>query len=700
MKNLFEENINELSNLIYIYLSNRSEPNQHLNILDWSDNLLNKEGYDIFFNSTAKDECDCLMPINVTCFDKNAADIEQELVQFNTISYNNIKNNYFDIVLLRKLTKYDNSVIDVINTTARCIKEDGILYFNLILTENIETIFKTALKNGLYPISIASIQINENVRPEFDGREDEEAFKEIIDIHGYIQICFRKRKCSNFYFTELSDKRFHEMNEQSVHYLRLAGVWKIDQAMSNEAYIDMEEMKNWIVSSRIVDVSDVYKCISKIKNSPKYSDTIKIYFSDYFEVDLPKHKSLSELNTNMYYYLSPSLVVHCMIDNIINDGDEQIPELILRKINFNYLGNVYKLIDTSGKVIDSGEKWLVKQGEKYFLKGECDYLEDNAIELNSLNNICGANIDISATLLFNLIRIKPKRKISLIYLKNYFYTTEYNKAIENISSLMCYNKEQYQSRGDLLLAGQDSEFKNVGYYSLLEFCEHHCDSRGENNNDFHTYSIEDIKNAFVYIDDFKNHDSIIDNFILRNDNSIEKFKIMVSKRFADIAFVNNLRKYENKVKMIFDIEELITLLGTEKQLAVAEMNHSILRQNKTKEIKLIDYYVALEKYLRLCLAYSKNRYKLETGCKSLEKIGLFTFGDLCYCCCIEHNKKMLFKNDDKKIDLLLSHLKEIKHRRNLEVHTGVGVNVEDAEGIIEQVYMVLKLLNDMILFDE
>ena len=61
---------------------------------------------------------------------------------------------------------------------------------------------------------------------------------------------------------------------------------------------------------------------------------------------------------------------------------------------------------------------------------------------------------------------------------------------------------------------------------------------------------------------------------------------------------------------------------------------------------------------------------------------------------------MLFKNDDKKIDLLLSHLKEIKHRRNLEVHTGVGVNVEDAEGIIEKVYMVLKLLNDMILFDE
>ena len=111
MKNIFEENINELSNLIYIYLSNRLEPNQHLNILDWSDDLLNKEGYDIFFNSTAKDECDCLMPINVTCFDKNAADIEQELVQFNTISYNNIKNNYFDIVLLRKLTKYDNNKI-------------------------------------------------------------------------------------------------------------------------------------------------------------------------------------------------------------------------------------------------------------------------------------------------------------------------------------------------------------------------------------------------------------------------------------------------------------------------------------------------------------------------------------------------------------------------------------------------------------
>lgn len=62
MKNIFEENINELSNLIYIYLSNRSEPNQHLNILDWSDDLLNKEGYDIFSIQQPKMNATALCP--------------------------------------------------------------------------------------------------------------------------------------------------------------------------------------------------------------------------------------------------------------------------------------------------------------------------------------------------------------------------------------------------------------------------------------------------------------------------------------------------------------------------------------------------------------------------------------------------------------------------------------------------------------
>lgn len=56
--------------------------------------------------------------------------------------------------------------------------------------------------------------------------------------------------------------------------------------------------------------------------------------------------------------------------------------------------------------------------ENQFLKmGKVDYFEKNAIELNSLNNVYDAGIDISATLLYNLIRIKPIRKISLNYLK-------------------------------------------------------------------------------------------------------------------------------------------------------------------------------------------------------------------------------------------------------------------------------------------
>lgn len=699
MQNPFEKIMDELSNLIYIYLQNRNMPNEPFNILDWSADITDTEVYYNFCQFADESELVFKLPINNYSFDKREIFEDNNLIKFIGIDHKELKYDYYDIVLIREFTEDDNDIVDVIKNCSRCLKPNGLLYFNLVLTENIEVIFETAIKNGLSPLTITSIKISENGRPEFTLRNDGESFKKLVDMHGYIQICFIKKECSHFLFTQINDKELYSKLpfEPEVYQLKSAGIWKVDQALTGREYIDDCEV-NLIEFSDFIKSDNLKQYIEKVKSHPHFPETTKIFFSDYLEADMPHHTELSELDTTEYYYLSSSEFVHTMIDNIINEGCKQIPELILRHVSLNHLCNNYTLIDKNGNVIDENKTWTIldKNGYKIISQENCD--ERNAIELNSLNNLFDANIDIQATLLYNLIRIKPKgKKLSLLYLKKYFYTTDYELALENVRNLKNSRKLKYNSVF-FLLWGQEKTDAGVGLFTVEDFPSKYLDNPNRKNDGYGGFSVEEVNNSYIYIDDFKNHEKIIEDFKLKNDTSLEKYKIKASKRFSDILFFDNLKTREKTAKELYDIDVLISLLGTEKQLASAEMNYEIIQQTYATEINMMNFYTAIEKYLRLCIACHSKRNQLETGVKSIHRIDTFTLGELYYCC--SSNTDLLFdKKDNRQTKELLSYLKEIKNARNTEAHTGKGINKDDAENWIIKIYTLLDLINNAFIIE-
>ena len=685
MKNPFETYVSEFSNLIYIYLKKRNLPNEAVSILDWSNNLINTEGFNNYIWADPE-EGTCKLPISCSSFDNEIDGAKTSYFYFSAITQNLLCSNQYDLIILREIGKYD-SIFDVIKRSAACVKENGLIYFNLVITEYLEAIIDTAIKNGLYPISITEIQIKENIRSEFDNYYDENEFKRIYDMCGYIQVCLIKRQISQFLFTKITDKNIHLIDEKgSIHPFKNAGIWKIDQSLTHSEYNEACTDEDKIIEfSQYIELENRNKYIKSLKGLPGFQGTIKVAFSDYFIADMPHHTELSELDTDNYYYLSPSILMHTMVDNIINDNCDNIPQHILEHISFNQFGNHYTIIDTDKTIISSNKSWTVQRNDNFVRISQSCWAEE-PIQINALNNICSANIDIQATIIYNLIRIKPIRKISLLYLKKYFHTTEYIKAIENANAR---NIKGFDSH----IIGQDKTERGIGYISLCEFAEKYCDNLKRQDEDYGAFSVEELNNSYIYIDDLKKHKEIIDDFQNNQDTSLDKYQKTVTQRFFDIAFFNNLKEKEKLAKKTYDdIESLASLLGTEKQLVIAEMNYDIIKQSEAAEINMINFYTAIEKYLRLCITCYPRKYDIDTGSRTLNRIATFTMGDLYYCF---SNNMILFENIsiDKRSNLLLI-FEAIKKARNIEAHQGQGIKKEDAENWVNKIYEFLKLVSE------
>lgn len=686
MKNPFDTYVSEISNLIYIYTKNRNTPNENVSILDWSDNLIDTEGFNNYIWADPE-EGTCKLPISCSSFDNEIEGAKTNYIDFSAITPKLQSSSQYDLIILREITKYDNNVFDIIKRSASCIKENGLVYFNLINTENIEAIVDKAIKNCLYPISITDIRITKNCRPEFDGYNDEDEFKRIYDFHGYIQMCFIKKPLTQFLLTKIIDKNIHLLDEKgSIDPFKNAGIWKIDQSLAHSEYNESCTDESKLIGfSKYIELKNRDKYIKALKEGSEVPETIKVAFEDYFIADMPHHIELSELDTDNYYYLSPSILMHTMIDNILNDNCDNIPEYILEHISFNHLGNHYTIIDTDKNIISSDVYWTAQRKTDFVRISQSCWAEKPII-INALNNICNANIDIQATLIYNLIRIKPIRKISLLYLKKYFHTTEYMKALENAKS---HNIKGIDSH----VNGQTKKDRGIGYISLCEFAEKYCDNPKNRDEDYGGFSIEEINNSYIYIDELKKHKEIIDDFQNNQDSSLEKYKSTVFQRFFDIAFFNNLKEKERCAKDTYDdIEALTSLLGTEKQLTIAEMNYDIIKQTAAAEINMINFYTAIEKYLRLCLVCYPKKEEIDIGNRTLNRIASFTMGDLFYCF---SNNMILFENIsiNQRSDLLL-YFEAIRKARNTEAHQGQGIKKEDAENWVNKIYEFLKLVSE------
>ena len=721
LKDIFDTSVYEL--LIHLrrfLLSAKSD--DEIRILDWTDSLNNDNAYLLFSEDGSDGECAektlCQLPVNIDSFCDETVYDDTECLKFNNISLRDVKDKSYDLVVLRHMTERDSGIDDVIKCATKALKDGGVLYTNLIITKELNEIFKATERYGLCLSAATKIIMEQGLLEYNYGYEvDDERlkrleFKYLYDIQGYIQLAFKKGKCEKFVYTEVSDRNSHLEEDPSVIEFLFTAFSNIDVALDGKRSFLYPDNNKWIRSTEEIDITEVKNYIPRMKEDsyfglrkqPLIPNSVKIRFSDYFEADTPHHTKLSELNPREYYYLSPSNEVHCLIDNTINSDKPLLSENILREVNLNNLGNIYDLIDVNGCVIDGSKKF--KDGIMGSEKGKMHFEEYPPVELYILNYYGDANIDIEGTLLYNLIRIKPKgNQINLEYLKMFFYTDDLTK----LRVLDIRNRERYPSfMYDL---AKDKADHQHGYYAIHYFSDNHCflntyeehlnpDENGiYHDTAFGTYTVEDVAGSYIYVDDLKYHKKLISNFKLRQDESVNRYKAIVQKRFANIAFMNNLHKREEEVKARYDEETVISLINAEKELANGELIYD-LYSKLNEDISLKDYYTAIEIYLRLCLACCKNKEKIDCGYRYIGNIGEFTMGDLFYIYRNRDNKKFLFKRNvnEDKYKLLLQRLSKYRNARNEAAHSSSRAKSDEAEDMINEIYQTLMMIDEMLAY--
>lgn len=134
MKDIFETSVWELGSYLTLKLSS-GKAGESLRVLDWTDSLDGDEAYEALWCSWAPAKC---------IVDTFAAEFPQDFgeeLTFHTIRANSIGKGCYDLVVLRRMTAFDNGIEDVVKRAAKALKDGGVLYANLVITSELERLF-------------------------------------------------------------------------------------------------------------------------------------------------------------------------------------------------------------------------------------------------------------------------------------------------------------------------------------------------------------------------------------------------------------------------------------------------------------------------------------------------------------------------------------------------------------------------------
>jgi hypothetical protein len=151
---------------------------------------------------------------------------------------------------------------------------------------------------------------------------------------------------------------------------------------------------------------------------------MKVRFQDLFSVSLPRHKRLSELERDKAVYLPSGMLMDELYNCINNKNSIEIPRDILDSILVVEFQRYDKMIDINGEEYD-----LSAANDPFSsrsLKIDDTIVEDLFYfekKLSAVNNIfLNDIINIEASVIYNLLEIRPKTKdVSLDYLRYYFW---------------------------------------------------------------------------------------------------------------------------------------------------------------------------------------------------------------------------------------------------------------------------------------
>ena len=382
-----------------------------------------------------------------------------------------------------------------------------------------------------------------------------------------------------------------------------------------------------------------------------------IPFEGYLSATLPRYKSFSELKRNEAYYLSN---IHDKVDNYINDpGYSYIPYDVLSEILMVDLQKYDTFIDINGNVLDLS-------GGEYYTLCDFDYEpyfdHDNdspfAKKVMAVNNVLLNNkIDFEATILYNLIEIRPiNSSISPEYLKYYFY-----------------------------YRGKDTDGWNYLDWAYEAFCRTLEEQTGDSR---YIYTPDILKSGVLVIDDLSLHSEIISSFQdslyeQRNPGRLalqEAFKsplyeqLKSLEKAVKIKILNSDMDPESKSNNLSTLTGLLTLLDEGMRVYVQCKQG---RQEHIHVTSLLNFFLSCEMIIRAKLFLHCNRiidsskgfsYLLSEYRNSIEWIPNYS----------EFTKGLY----------------DIKETRNKAAHTGERITIHEAEMIVNKVCnTICKIMN-------
>lgn len=569
--------------------------------------------------------------------------------EISLIQENEIKSNYYDLIIIRD--KLNKTFEDALNMAFSAVNNDGIVTFNLIDHHQIEKAIKIAQNNNFYPCSVINLFCDYNTtieNYEFVGKDENSRNKYVYDILGYTSITFTKNKGDIFSCIYDCDSVKSPSSVSDTDYYYNAAL-EISSKIHYSIYghnkaTEIDEFGN---TGEYIKFNELGKFIKEIKSA--YGEYQKIYFNDYFEVDLPKHKILSELDRDQYYYLSPSILVHRQLDNVINNFEaSKMPELEIRKIIGAQISEGYIILDSDLNILPDMNKELYYNADK----------EVHGVNQMQLNNV----IDIEKTLLYNLIRIKPIGDITLDYLKMYFYngvdTIRQNEL--TIQDLIGNFKL------DFYIEDKTINTKTLNYLSEKVFFGNY------GIDTWHIVTIDVLKDSYILVDPIEKQSELIHKHKeeLKQKQIIEE-KEELAAWFGKALIFDKIKELEFKAKKMHEEKVYDALKGFETTILAAkrDLNNNI--KNKDQEVSIYQFYKAFEIYLRLKIFTNSKFYKEKLKLLLYQQdINHFTLSELNKILKDNSYHKYLINlpdsfNNRMKVKECLNILKD----RNLDAHT-------------------------------
>lgn len=393
---------------------------------------------------------------------------------------------------------------------------------------------------------------------------------------------------------------------------------------------------------------------------------IEILFGDYFEINEPHYTRLDQLDRQHCYYLSN---VYDKLDGIINNpAIDSIPIDVLESVLVVDLQKYDTMVDINGNVID----WSSK--EQYYMNGEplaewygltpckeCDEalsLDSMMCRLSAINNVMfDDKLDIEASLIYNLIEIRPKSdKITVEYLRYFFWYPDREHC----------NQDGLQFRRDL-------------HYLFCEELEYYT------GNSRYVFTCDWLNSFYAIIDDFDTHEHLIEQHKQLQDQQARQYGAFYLKAAFGSPYYDNLKSLEKRVTHLLhkdsskDSRDLSAFSGFVSELERFETGFNSLKASGEQHVSFLPFR-AVEVILR-----AKLRCELGAEVKANDMMGTLIdyireyWNDLTY-----------HKYDYEDRNYLLSSLQSIARLRNEWAHCSKEYTILEAEKIMKRIYEVIK----------